>query len=214
MPKIQGVKIRSIVLAPGRESATIEMVNQTTKTITAFAYAYDITLIDGQHRKGVHMAERIGGMIGRENRLQLAPAAVGPLEPGEVHNEIFHFGEPEKVAGLAVTMEVLIYIDLTSESINQWVLDNFIAQRASEAEVASSVADAIAAAMQDEHPHQSAHDRLLKMKHSETDLRNLESGTFANVDEERKHLAWLLTYHRSYAATLAKHAKIAGGSHE
>jgi hypothetical protein len=53
----------------------------------------------------------------------------------------------------------------------------------------------------------------MKVKHDDTDLKNLEPGygrTFANADEERRYLARELAEHRSFAATLAAHAKIAG----
>jgi hypothetical protein len=213
------VTIRSIILAPGRKSATIEIVNQSAKTITAFAYAYDITLTDGQHSKGEKMTDYVGVIAAEEAGLHLPPPPPGqePIKPGEVHREVFLFGEPGKVADLAVTMEVVVYMDQTSESINQEILDRFIADRTDEVQIHSIAAEAIAAAMQDEHPFNSAHDRLLKMKHNDTGTaegafisarENLEGKTFANADEERKNLASLLASHRSYAATFERHAKI------
>src|ERR1700694_1048377 len=206
--------IRSIILTPGRKSATIEIVNQSGKTITAFAYAYDITLTDGQHRTGEYMSERLGTIAPKEAGLHLAPSSPDqePIRPGDVYNEVFVFNEPGKVADLAITMEVVIYEDLTSESINQWILDRLIAQRADAAQIHSIAAEAIAAAMQDEHPFNSAHDRLLKMKRTDTGTaeeafifarEDLEGRTFANAEEERKYLAGLLAHHRSFAALLA-----------
>ena len=211
------LKIRSIIMAPGRTSATIEMVNQSTKAITAFAYAYDITLTDGQHSKGDRMTDFIFSVAAENAGIHHTPTPdQQPINPGEVRREVFLFNDPGKVSDLAITMEVVVYADMTSESTNQWLLGKFIADRTDQAQVESIAADAITAAMGDAHPLTSAHDRLLKMKHSGTAegslisaRQNLEGKTFATADEERKYLSRLLADHRSYATTLAAHAKIA-----
>jgi hypothetical protein len=218
MPPVQqtpSLKVRSIVMAPGRKSATIELINPTTRTVTAYAYAYDITFTDGQHSKGEHMEERIGSIVFAEAGMRpMSAPDEGPIQPGEVRSDVFQFGEPNRVADLAVTVEVVIYSDLTSESTNEWVLNNFIEQRAEGATRHFLAAEAIVEAMQDEHPVKSAHDRLLNKKHVtniESDIQNLEFAshrTFANTEQERAYLAVTLAHHRSQAASLATHAKI------
>jgi molecular chaperone DnaK (HSP70) len=213
--------VRSIIMTPDRESATIAMVNQSEKTITAFGYAYDVTLVDGRHSKGERMQERIGDIVfkeaGMHNNAPLPPD-LQPIKPGEIRNEVFLFNEPDKVADFTVTMEVVLYVDQSYESINQQILDIMVASRTAVAKSDAIAVQAISAGMQDEHPVSSAHDRLLKMRHSDPEaseawltgaIQDLEGRTFANVDEERKYLAALLAEHQSSIATLTKHAKIA-----
>jgi hypothetical protein len=213
------VAIRSITMAPGRESATIEMVNQSTKTITAYAYIADVTYTDGQHCVSEMMMERIGGIAMEEAGRHIPQTPDQELLlPGAVHQEVYRFGAANvnEVADLAITMEVVIYADLTAESTNQWVLDNFISQRAAEAQSDTLAADTIAAAMQDEHPVKSAQGRLAKLDQNDTTLfvlrQNLERASAHGIsaEDEKRYLTYERDWHRSIAVTMAKHAKIVG----
>jgi len=206
-------------MAPGRGSANIEIVNQSGKTITAFAYIVDISYTDGVHCKSERMTDWAGLVAAQEAGIQ---GGQGTIKPGEVYSEVYEFNDPNHVVDMTATMEVVVYSDQTAESINQYTLDRFIADRNDFAQAESLAAEAITAAMQDEHPLKSSHDRLLNMKHNDTATANtallatkqdLEPGhgrNFASADEERKYLATELVQHRAFAATFAKHAKIVG----
>src|SRR5882672_3662221 len=87
------VVIRSISMAPDRESATIEMVNQSAKTVTAYAYIADTTYTDGQHCVSEMMQERIGVIAMEEaGHRHITQASDELLLPGAVHEEVYRFG--------------------------------------------------------------------------------------------------------------------------
>ncbi len=213
------VTVRSITMASGRESATIEMINESTKIITAYAFIADVAYIDGVHCKSEQMTDWATTVAAQEAGKHVNQELI---KPGEVYRDVFRFNDPQDVVGLTVTMEVVVYLDQTAESTNQYILDRFIADRNDFAQAESLAAQAITAAMQDVHPLKSAHDRLLKMEHNDTATansallgtqQNLEPGNgrnFSTDEQERKYLAQQLADHRAYAVTFAKHAKIVG----
>src|SRR5712664_3517739 len=137
------VTIRSVTMSPGRGLATIELVNQSTKTITAFAYIADIAYTDGIHCKSEHLTDWVAIVAAQEAGIHVTHELI---KPGQVYSDIYEFNDPDNVVDMTVTMEVVVYSDQTSESTNQYILDRFIADRNDFAQAESLAAEAIAAA--------------------------------------------------------------------
>jgi hypothetical protein len=148
----KGLEVRSMNVAPGNRSATVEVANISAKKITAYSLAYDITYADGHHQKGERMVEYLQGIIF---------TGEGVFSPGETRQERFSFAQPAQ--SLTATVDVVIYMDQTAEIGNRAVFQTFLSDRNATAEMAkkaSTILQDVLASNADLHPIQTAITKL------------------------------------------------------
>ena len=220
-----GVVVRSVTIAADKTSATIEILNRSQKTVTAYACAYDQISTNGEHHKGEHMHDYLFTLAGEKAAKEVGlvfpfQQDTRPIRPGEVRSEIISFSSADDVEDMTAHVDVVVYMDRTADSENQEILERFMSDRKEQAEVFAIAASNLETVLQDTldpHPMATALDRLSKLKHptSETGtafLRsfsdNLQPRNFSSPAAERQFLRNLLKDHLIHVEVLSAHGKI------
>jgi len=158
-----GIEVRAVRLAPDNRSAVVDLTNRSTKDVSAYAIAYDLTFLDGHHEKGERVVEYLQGIIASQQALGTRWSGEGVFHPGDSREELFKFSQNAAVTGMTADVNVVIYMDQTADVRNEDAFNLLVSDRKATAQAAKTEASILEAAIDDEsdlHPLQTAKTKL------------------------------------------------------
>ena|SRR6185437_4814941 len=158
-----GVEVRAVRLAPDSRSAVVDLTNTSTKDVSAYAFAYDLTFLDGHHEKGERLVEYLQGIIASQQALGTGWSGQGVFHPGDSREELLALSPDASVTGMTADVNVVIYMDQTADVGNDDAFNVFVSDRKATAQAAKTEATILEAAVDDEsdlHPLQTAKAKL------------------------------------------------------
>ena len=158
-----GVEVRAVRLAPDSRSAVVDLTNTSTKDVSAYAFAYDLTFLDGHHEKGERLVEYLQGIIASQQALGTRWSGQGVFHPGDSREELFTMSQDAPVTGMTADVNVVIYMDQTADVRNEDAFNLLVSDRKATAQAAKTEASILEAAIDDEsdlHPLQTAKTKL------------------------------------------------------
>lgn len=225
-PAPRGARVRDVTLAADNGAATVEVVNTSTKNITAYAISYDVTYADGHHEKGERIVEYLQGIISSQQRLGINWSGEGIFHSGEHRKEVMHFPSQTKgksIVAVNAEVDVVVYMDLTADIGNREAFASLISDRASTAKVAESIASILENALADQndaHPLRTVRLRVGQMMNSTVSpstraeiagaLRNFDAAQADGTMDEREYIRIALAEKNEQAVMTDKHAQIKG----
>ena len=158
-----GIEVRAVRLAPDNRSAVVDLTNRSTKDVSAYAIAYDLTFLDGHHEKGERVVEYLQGIIASQQALGTRWSGEGVFHPGDSREELFKFSQNAAVTGMKADVGVVIYMDQTADVGDEEAFNLLVSDRMATAQAAKTEASILEAAIDDKsdlHPLQTAKTKL------------------------------------------------------
>lgn len=158
-----GVEVRAVRMAPDIRSAVVDLTNRSRKDVSAYAFAYDLTFLDGHHETGERIVEYLQGIITSQQALETRWSGQGVFHPGESREELLTLSPDAPVTGMTADVNVVIYMDRTADVGNEDAFNVLVSDRKAIAQAAKTEANILEAVVDDEselHPLQTAKAKL------------------------------------------------------
>ncbi|HET8891123.1 MAG TPA: hypothetical protein VFQ41_19620 [Candidatus Angelobacter sp.] len=221
----RGAEVRAVHFAPDNKSATVDIVNSSSKDISAYGVSYDITFADGHHEKGERLVEYLQSIISSQQRLGSQWSGEGVFHSGESRKELFEFSQGNAVSTLNATVDVVIYMDQTADVGNDDAFRMFVTDRTATAKAAEKAATILQTALADQtdlHPLKTASMQLHQMMVNEPPkslparadieglIRNMAAIQASGRSDERESMKACLAEKNQQKVTTLQHAQIRG----
>lgn len=223
----KGAEVRNVTFDSNTKSATVEVVNTSTKDITAYSIAYDISYRDGHHEKAERVVEYLQGIIASQQKLGVNWSGEGVFHPGETRKEVFQFGGQTKdnhVLTVNAVVDVVIYMDQTAEVGNDEPFKLLISDRTATARAAKDMAAILENALADKsdlHPLRTVSIQLHHLVKESTGslparaeiqslIDNLAKAQANGGTDERKYITDTLAEKNQQAVLTVQQAQIRG----
>jgi len=133
---------------PVHGTATIEILNQSDKDITAYSLAIEAVLQDHQVDRSERMAD-YGARLSAKGE---------GLHPGQTAKEPLQFSPKNRAMSVKATVVAVVFADQTSEASSSEALDRIVEHRTSEALMTRTSIEAVSQALAgtSEHPGETA----------------------------------------------------------
>lgn len=225
--KGMGAEVKAIHFDAANGSATVEVVNTSSRDITAYGIAYTIRYSDGQSAQAERMVEYLQGIITAQTQRGASWTGEGEFHAGESRQENFILGanHGNLAIGLDARIDVVIYSDRTADVQNEQVFQVFVSDRKGTAQVVAKASAILRDALSDSanpHPLDTASVAIQHLLDQPPDsvaaegqlkmiLGNLrlarESSSRGELDE-RRYIQNFLSERKLQAAQTKLHAEI------